>query len=554
MLQNLKIYKNLADIIKSVEKNNLTIISTATGSGKTIGVPVTISNIFNKRVYVTMPRVLIAKNAYKTVKSLILNNPSSTEIGCMTGKFNSNIDTAKVIFCTEQSFVNRITLNSETDILVIDEVHEQNCSTEQVLYIAKQYIEIGGKVVIMSATMDCERIATYYNTSYSIIQTFDDRMFETTIIDDKPMISTVIELGGRTLIGVGGKEEMSEIKNRLISNKYSNPIFELHSEIEEWEEQEIMSYEDECVIIATSVAMSGITFKDLDNVVPPIYGKQVIQNVLKEYVLSKYEALQWEGRVGRTKEGTVIRIDSHIERPSVPIPEILRTDTTEIVLSFLNKGINLKTIKLLNHPNESDIDYSFTKLRDCGIIDENDNLTEIGQFICNTGEGISKGYMIYQGIKHGIENFARKCATLIEVGNPFYKFQYEKFRNFKTDIKSDHFKIISIIESDLKELNPNLNPNFKEYIKNENIKYKSYKLLKKEFEKIDLKYKNEFDLSSDKLNSFFGSQLRYKIFLYDRGVEFNAVTQTYNGDKYYGDATPVKLKRGMLMDMTSECI
>lgn len=71
MIETLKIYPKLGEICNSVKNNAVTIVSTPTGSGKTLATPISLASCLGKRVFVTVPRVDLAKQARLSVIKLL---------------------------------------------------------------------------------------------------------------------------------------------------------------------------------------------------------------------------------------------------------------------------------------------------------------------------------------------------------------------------------------------------------------------------------------------------------------------------------------------------
>lgn len=554
MLQNLKIHPILGDICKSVKNNLVTIVSTPTGSGKTLAVPVTLEYCLNKRVFVTVPRVLLAKQAALNVIKLVLGENFSHKVGTMTGKFNQNTD-ANLVFCTERSFLNRVKLHSD-DILVIDEIHEQGINTEEVIFSAKQHIALGGRVVLMSATMDCSKYQMYFGEEVTNIIELPEteRQYSTTVIESDPYncLPKVVELGGISLIGVAGKGDIEMVSQKLRQLGYNNPIFPLHSEIEEDEEEKLLltiRNNRDCIIVATAVAMSGITLENLSNVVVPIYGKRIEDGKLCDYILSEAEAKQWAGRVGRISNGTVIKIDNGITRDKNPLPEILRIDVIDVVLSFLGRSIDLRTIKLLNQPSLEKVNNCFSILEKSAII-LNNALTEKGQFISKLGEGLVTGSLLYEGKKLGIPAYAMKIAAVISNGNPFRKMSY-RYSKINKEIakKSEHYTVVETIEND-PMLHFSTNADISNFAKSNNIFLKGVNMLRKSFNRIDREYKDTVEITLPIIQQLFSLQLVTNIYSYGCN-DYNRVVSNMCEEKMYCTLTPVILKRGMLAELTT---
>jgi HrpA-like RNA helicase len=520
-LKELPIFKNASSVMGCITENDITFISTSTGSGKSLLTGYLASLCYpESKINHTVPRVMIANGLYEFISENFYNVMS---VGVMTGRVNKDLD-APIIFCTEQSFFNRGKLQP-SDILIIDEAHEQNVHTEIVYIKAVEHIKNGGKVIIMSATMDLIKYITFFKKYTDKVGVFElpdtDRQHINSIVevaDIDEALQYININGGRVLIGVPGKGDIENLTSKLLKIGYSDKIFPLHGELMPDEMSEYTSYEDDCVYIATSVAMSGVTINNLTHVVPAYTGKQMdeLGNLLP-YNLSFAEIKQWEGRVGRTCKGTVIRLSNELlkDREAMPQPEILRTALTETAVSFISMGIDMLNTEMLNKPEEAKILKAYKYLEANGIIDNNLTFTEKGNFIVKNGEGIMKGCLAYEGKKVGLEATARKVAVLnniVSSGKLFGRYHHNFLRQLMQQDNSlaecEHLLFIKGIEEDTNLVaSPTRSYNvIKEYCQENDIVLKNVNIAKRAFSYIDKNYKDTTTPTHELLWEVFKNQ------------------------------------------------
>lgn len=569
MITNLPIIPYLKEISNMVIAHNITIISTPTGSGKTLLVPSWLQETLRKYVAVTVPRILLARSARNGMVNLVYGRENA--VGLKTGKGDC-YPNANIQVCTEGSFSARHFYEMlDGEILFVDEIHEQGINTEEVLFLALQHIRGGGKIVLSSATMEVGKYKNYFESFGFTVGVFEmaepKRPFETEIVFSDDWKKTVIELGGRTLIGVGGKGDIDWLDGEFKRMGYKGRIFPLHAELEEWEEAEALEYRGDCLYIATSVGMSGITFPMLDNVKVPSLGKRVEDGKLVEYNLSIAEQKQWEGRVGRTKNGIAVYANEEIlpNREKNPIPEILLADIRGVVLSFAIKGYDLEEIRLLNHPPIEKIREARKFLIENGLLDgELERVTEKGEFVYRTGAGVDCGLIIWAGEQLGIRATAEKIAVLIENGSPFRKvipaFSRQLLRNCKICQISDHYRIIRAIEEDESSHfgdNKIQNEIVREYGKKEGIFLKGVNKMLRKFNKIDNIYVDTVEVNEDFIQRLFAVQPPKNIF--ENGWNavigdiINSSAAAVDIDKrVYCTLTPLQLKRGRIVEMVTK--
>lgn len=543
-------------ISQAVVSNSLTIISCPTGSGKTVFVgKYLLEQKICSKVWVTIPRVLLAKNAKSGVETLY---PAfKNKVGILTGKLKDKLN-SPLVFCTEGSFINSVDKINIKDILLVDEVHEQGVNCSLVLLIAKNHIKNGGKVVLMSATMNPAKYLEYFECGGVIALPERERPYPTETLKVASMqeaISTAIALEAPCLFGFPGKGDIESFQKTVKYLNPSFPVYALHGECEDYQEAEIMRALESkrpCIIAATSVAMSGVTLPNLKAVLPPDCGKQIMNGVLTEYTLSKAEVKQWEGRVGRTCPGIVLNLaDSDSDRPEYPIPEIQRVDVLELILNLANLPIKAKIEDLIDQPNVDAVNRAVDILEASDLL-KSDEITELGKKVLAENSGIVAGMLIIAGKDLGIEATARKLAELHQQGCPFRKRMYSTryTRNHHSEwLFSDHISILLTIEQDT-DLHIALDSGNREFLERNNIFAKKVRILRRAFTKIDNEYQDSVEVNPELIKTLFQRQLKSLIFEYGQN-KWSAVVCDHSGN-VFASLSPVKLRGGMLADMATQ--
>ena len=93
------------------------------------------------------------------------------------------------------------------------------------------------------------------------------------------------------------------IRERIV---YAYEISEAHGEL--WEDEILEAVCNARVIVGTNVLESSVTIENLKVVIDTLLKNEVAGDVLREVTVSKAEADQRAGRVGRTSPGMIHRL------------------------------------------------------------------------------------------------------------------------------------------------------------------------------------------------------------------------------------------------------
>lgn len=420
---NLPIEKILPLVEELLESHQMVIISTPTGTGKTMMIPFSAFENSGKQVYCTVPRRILATEAMKSANEIHGHKKS----GFIHGEAEGNIR-SEVVYITEGSFAMRRIADKlkHGAIICLDEVHEQGKLLEALLFSAIDYCRKGLKVVLMSATLEIPKYKGYFEKRGISVGVAELPPKETNfpieyIIADNPekAVARAANDGGRVIVGLAGVKEIEEFQTE-IERTFKGKIFQIHGEVEIEDQEAALDYNGSCVYICTNMVQSGITIKNLTHGYFEGYGKRMEltkgEEKLTKYLLSKSEIQQWFGRLGRMCKGTIFVTSEKqrdlVGRDEMPIPEILRTSLEDIILQFAFMGYRFQDCKLLNKPSKENIDISFKKLYKLGCVDENNDVTEFGLKVIAEGYGVRGGIVVNKGRDLGFENLAKKIAVV----------------------------------------------------------------------------------------------------------------------------------------------
>ena len=392
-------------ILDAVDTHQVTIVTAETGAGKSTQIPQYLAEHGYTKVIVTQPRILAARNLSHRVREewALRNTEDASEIiGYRTAHERDDSGNTKILYCTDGlQLVREITGVgiSEKQVLVLDEVHEWNENMEVLVAWAKKRCEEEPrfKIVIMSATIETESLATFFGTD-AIID-IPGRHFEVTKRRGTDIIGELFEQlenrGKNILTFLPGKAEIQTVSEVLEKKAKAAgvPIIPLHSQLEAEEQQKAFAnYPNGKIILATNIAQTSVTIDDIDMVLDSGLERQSeVRNGVEGLFIaqiSQADSAQRAGRAGRTKPGEYVLaqfdkmpclpID---KRPEYAIPEIMRKHIDRLTLRLANVDIDIETLDFYHDPSKAAIRRAKKTLVALGALTINGQITEVGRLM-----------------------------------------------------------------------------------------------------------------------------------------------------------------------------
>jgi HrpA-like RNA helicase len=401
----LPISEYVSAITDSVDNNQVTIITAETGAGKSTQVPQYLASHGYKKVIVTQPRILAARNLSKRVReewALRTHSDSEQVIGYRTAQERNDSPGTQILYCTDGlQLVREITGagTSSRQVLILDEVHEWNENMEVLIAWAKKRCieEPNFKVVIMSATIDTAPLADYFGTT-SVI-TVPGRSYPVVRRRGSDIISELMNKmessTSNMLVFLPGKAEIQDVTNTLAKKAAAAgiPIIPLHSQLEAAAQQQAFaSYPQGKIILSTNIAQTSVTIDDIDVVIDSgLERRSEVRNGVEGLFIaqiSQADCLQRAGRAGRTKKGEYIlaQYDSlpcleFEDRDAYGTPEILRKHIDRLTLRLANVGIDIEQLDFYHDPSSKAIQQAKRTLIALGAMRKNGSITDIGRLM-----------------------------------------------------------------------------------------------------------------------------------------------------------------------------
>ena len=187
------------------------------------------------RIAITEPRrvaaITLARRVAEEMSTPLGSSSPASKVGYSVRFDNSTSPSTQIKFLTEGMLLQELLRDpwlQEYSAVVVDEVHERGVNVDLILGFLRQMITAnwegrGGiplKVVVMSATVDMERLQRYFNQAY--VKQEDSSIGRNLLNQDDVMndnsewsgISTSEEDEGETTIQNGGRNESGSLKRK----------------------------------------------------------------------------------------------------------------------------------------------------------------------------------------------------------------------------------------------------------------------------------------------------------------------------------------------------
>ena len=422
--KELPVYAQKQKILECLENNQVVIVESPTGSGKTTQIPVILYEAgytTNGIIGVTQPRRIAALSVSEFI-SKQMNTPYPGLVGYkMRFEDVTNSDT-KIKIMTDGILLQEMKLDpwlSKYSVLMIDEAHERSLNIDFVLGLVKRVLKERKDfhVIVSSATMNTKVFSEYFDNApivsidtvtYPVSVVYDPVEGGTTTLTDvgeekllTKIYNTVDRVldndeDGSILIFLPGEKTIKDCVDKLVHSPIGKKlhIVPLYGRLAK-EDQELVFEpapdNKKKIVISTNIAETSVTISDVTTVIDSglckmnFYNPKNFTSSLNETFVSKASCNQRKGRAGRTHSGTCYRLYSRTDfetRPEYTTEEIYRTDLSEVVLRMSELGItDFYDFDFISNPGEIGIIGAVDTLKDLGALEDDNTLSNIGNLM-----------------------------------------------------------------------------------------------------------------------------------------------------------------------------
>lgn len=409
----LPVWQNRDIIIKALRDNQVIVVESPTGSGKTTQIPLILHEEgFTQKgiIGITQPRRIATLSVCSYIKNQIHDTQSFC--GYKMRFYDTTSRDTRIKILTDGMLLQE--LKSDPDlsaysVIMVDEAHERSLNIDFILGLLKQICarrpEL--KVIISSATLNTKVFAKYFNAPVISIKA---RQYNVTVkyspsedinLNVCRIINVILKRFQKssfkdnedTLVFLPGEADIKSCINSIYSDcDYSRlQIYPLYGRLNKEEQELVFSPTEEGkvkVVLATNIAETSLTIDGIKVVIDSGFAKINRYNQfdftssLVTSPISRASADQRAGRAGRTSDGFCYRLysqEDYENRPRFTQEEILRTDLSEVVLRMIDLGIkNYESFPYVTRPDSKALISGEKTLLLLGAIDKERNLTQTG--------------------------------------------------------------------------------------------------------------------------------------------------------------------------------
>ncbi|GAB4148009.1 MAG: hypothetical protein OHK0017_10370 [Patescibacteria group bacterium] len=459
--------------IKEIIKNNpVAIIVGETGSGKTTEIGRMMHEVVGGKIVTTQPR----RPAAITVAEYVAQKHHNEEVGGQVGyhiRFHDTTHRGSALdYVTDGILIEQLlatkTLPDYSGV-ILDEAHIRNLNVDflmgLILGVNRARKEQGMellKILITSATIPAEKFSDFFGGAPVLqipgrmfpVETFYQKLPKNYIEAIVEKVSKVEREGleGDVLIFVPGEGEIrrtiSSLAHAGLGTKLEILPFYGQQSIKE-QEKVFQRYPRRKVVVATNVAETSLTIDGVKIVIDvglqraSVYDHHTGISSLQDEPASLAAINQRRGRAGRTAPGICFRLfPQDLNRPEYDVPEILRTNLAGTVLKMKRLGIrDVIGFEFIDKPSGSTLRKAIQTLKTLGALDDLENITPIGEIMCNLPLDPHISRMVVEARKYGCVDPICTIAAFLSSKSVFDRSGGEieaaeaAHERFKTDSK-----------------------------------------------------------------------------------------------------------------------
>ena len=416
----LPVYKQRERILEALEDNQVIVVESPTGSGKTTQLPMVLHEAGfadGGIIGVTQPRRIAAVSVSEYIAQE-LGEGNGGKVGYkMRFEDHTSPDT-RIKIMTDGILLQELKADdmlSRYSVIMVDEAHERSLNIDFILGLLKRILAERPhfRVIVSSATINAEVFSEYFDAAP--IVRIEAQMYPVEVIHDPPLMDNdpdellrkieeivvrIVEEGpeGDILIFLSGEQIIKNCVSVLGMSPVAGKLhlMPLYGRLSKEEQDAVFPPPPEGkkkVVVATNIAETSITIDGITAVIDPglakmnYYNPRTFTSSLVEGPISKASANQRKGRAGRTRPGVCYRLytpEDFDSRPLFTLEEIYRTDLSEVVLRMAELGIrDFAAFDFISSPGRRSIIGAVETLDLLDALTPENALSEVGRMMAD---------------------------------------------------------------------------------------------------------------------------------------------------------------------------
>ena len=478
------VYKKAREHIQDIIDNQVIIITSETGSGKSVLFPKFALHAYKYKgkIGMTLPKQILTKSAAEfAAKTLDVNVGEHIGYIYKGSPAHARGKDPNILYLTDGTVVAMLLNDPKLpmfDCIVVDEIHERKTQIDFLLYLLKKTLSLRPefKVILMSATIDTSIFKNYYEGYKTKEISISGRTHPVTsyFLDKSINPNKILNEGLKIILDILAKDTEGDILFFITSKNEAYTLCKmLYKHIKD---SEITSFNPYCIelfagvdpkkqelaqdkdmyktinsynrkiVVSTNVAESSLTVDGVVYVIDSgleLHGEYDPVNRAKKLdiaTITQAQAQQRKGRAGRTRPGICYHLytkDDMAQMVPYPQPDIRTSDISSECLRLMNipdmnmkKLINMFT-EFIEPPWERYIVSGLNILMQLGAIEKN-AITELGKKMIKVGSSspmLSLALVLSKTYTCSYEMV--KIVSLIDainsnIGNLFYQPKREE--------------------------------------------------------------------------------------------------------------------------------
>lgn len=443
------------EVIEKLRDNQCIVITAPPGTGKSTLLPIEVYRKYalaaqNKKILMLEPRRLAARSIASRMSDMMGEKVGQT-VGYRV-RFESVVSAdTRIEVLTEGILTRMLQTDNElkdVSVIIFDEFHERSLNADLALALVRECQQIlrpDLKIVIMSATIDCDKISQMLDAP---VISAESKMYDVEIsyegnVDPQNCaeltaitIARVLEKReGDILAFLPGEGDIHKCEEFL--RKSIDPdirIHPLYGMLPIHKQAEAIMPDKQGrrkIVIATSIAETSLTIQGVKIVVDS--GLCKIQKYDSDTALSRLETVrismdmadQRAGRAGRLSNGYCYRLWARSENQYMPPnrrPEIEYADLTPLVLDLARWGENdPANLQWITPPDKKNILQARDLLQRLDALDDDGNITKAGIELSKIPTHPRIAKMLLVANQNGLSALAADISAILDNRDPLPK-------------------------------------------------------------------------------------------------------------------------------------